>query len=188
MTDNMAIWFRSLLDSWNLESAIFLVKYVVYRSFSPFGFILACGILVRDAIGRSLLARLGIVVLAALVILGRKAHHEYDWLAIAPIVALGAAKGLEEGWVRGLQGRIMSVSAGFGLAIASVVLAAPTWRTPPEWSDLRIAVKEIRSRVPNDAMIVAPEALLFESDRRGARLEFEPNACRTKRGGMGRNA
>ena len=185
-SDNLAIWLASISESWNLRSAEFFIRYLLFRSFTPIGFFLAClgYLFMRRSIDR-IWWIWGGSALAGLVISGGKAHHEYYWLTIAPLMAFGAGKGLAELWVRGFRGRVMSVAAGSSLAIASIASALPTFRTPAEWSGLEIARSEIRRLVPKNAMIVAPEALLFECARRGARLEFSASACRRGAGEWG---
>src|SRR5438309_919819 len=59
--------------------------------------------------------------------------------------------------------------SGFG--VMSALLAASTWRTPPEWGRLVEAAEEVRRLTPRGEMLVAPEALLYQADRRGYRLE-----------------
>ena len=56
---------------------------------------------------------------------------------------------------------------------------ASTWRTPAEWNDLEAAASTVETTVPRDAWIVAPEALLFQADRRGCRMEWTTPAVRT---------
>jgi hypothetical protein len=43
----------------------------------------------------------------------------------------------------------------------------------------------VAATVPHDARLVAPEALLFQADRRGCRLECTPNAVRRAAGEWG---
>jgi len=40
--------------------------------------------------------------------------------------------------------------------------------------------------VPTDAWVVAPEALLFQAERRGCRLELSPRGCRRAAGEWGK--
>jgi hypothetical protein len=63
--------------------------------------------------------------------------------------------------------------------------SASTWRTPPEWSNVTEACTEISKRVPADAPLIAPEAVLYLADRRGFRLEFDPSAAQRAAGEWG---
>ena len=102
------------------------------------------------------------------MILAGKLHHEYYWLALAPPAAIGA----------GLALATLPRAAAIAMALAFLGLSAwqsaSTWRTPPEWASLPAATASIGAHVPPEAMLVAPEALLFAADRPGCRLEFGP--------------
>jgi hypothetical protein len=106
----------------------------------------------------------------ALALLAAKLHHEYYWLAIAPVVAVGVARALVRLAAR--RGKGPAIAFGCALTIISLVQSASTWRTPEDWSSLTTAADAVRAEVPRDAWVVAPEALLYMSDRRGCRLEW----------------
>jgi hypothetical protein len=59
----------------------------------------------------------------------------------------------------------------------SWVQVRSTWRTPPEWNGLEQAAGAVAATVPADAWVVAPEALLFQADRRGCRMEWSATAA-----------
>lgn len=184
--DNLAVWLHSLLDPRDLLRSGFWIRYPSYRSFTPIGFGLACaGWFFWRRTGDRFWRVWGWSAIAALVILGRKAHHEYYWLTIAPIVSAGAGEGLARLWNLGGRGPAMSVVLGLGLASASIWASLPTFRTPAEWSGLEAAGVAIDRWVPKAERLIAPEALLYESDRRGARLEFDPASCRRSAGEWG---
>jgi hypothetical protein len=120
--------------------------------------------------------------LGMLALLAAKLHHEYYWLALAPVMAVGVGKALVGLAGHGVRGKGMAGVMGLGLVTLSVILSASTWRTPAEWSSLDEAAEAVRAVVPRTAWVVAPEALLFASDRRGCRLEFTgPSARRAAR-------
>jgi hypothetical protein len=51
-----------------------------------------------------------------------------------------------------------------------------------EWASLREASRLLRTFNPTEQMVVASEAVLFESDLKGYRLEFDPEAMRRAAG------
>ena len=111
-----------------------------------------------------------------LAILAGKLHHEYYWLAIAPVAAVGVGKGLT---ALADRDSATACAAGLGLVGLSLFQASSTWRTPPEWTSLPEAARVVRSSVPESAWLIAPEALLYASDRKGCRLEStRPSAAR----------
>ena len=68
--------------------------------------------------------------------------------------------------------------AGRGTSSCSAwVQVRSTWRTPDEWNGLEPAARAVASTVPADAWVVAPEALLFQADRRGCRMEWSDAAA-----------
>jgi len=68
--------------------------------------------------------------------------------------------------------------AVFGsLMVLSCVQVRSTWRTPAEWNGLEPAAGAVAATVPTDAWVVAPEALLFQADRRGCRMEWSAAAA-----------
>jgi hypothetical protein len=83
----------------------------------------------------------------------------------------------------------LAVAMGPGLVLLGVLQARSTWRDPPEWVHLVEAAGVVAATVPHDAWLVAPEALLFQADRRGCRLEWTPTAVRRAAGewGVGRD-
>jgi hypothetical protein len=83
------------------------------------------------------------------------------------------------------RGPALAVGAGGALIGLALVQVQDTWRTPPEWASLAEAAAAVRAAVPEGAWVVAPEALLYASDRRGCRLEFTPRAARRAAGEWG---
>ena len=179
--DNGAIWLRVLYPSAliRIETLRDLARFLLVRAFTPFGFALAIWGL-RD--GDRLWRIWGISALVALAFLAGKLHHEYYWLALAPLAALGVGRSLA--W---LSARRPVLAAGAGLTLVGLAMfqVNATWRTPPEWSSLVEAATAVRAQVPPGAWVVAPEALLYAADRRGCRLEFAPAAARRAAGEWG---
>ena len=56
---------------------------------------------------------------------------------------------------------------------------------PDEWEGLVAASRAVAMETPADAWVVAPEALLFQADRRGCRLEWTPSSVRRAAGEWG---
>ncbi|WP_435010044.1 ArnT family glycosyltransferase [Tundrisphaera lichenicola] len=181
-SDNAAIWFRSLsLWSW-LRPATWsnIGRNLAIRSFTPIGFVLAgVGLWGRPRVDR-LWIGWGIGCGLAILGLASKWHHAYYWMVLAPLAAVGVARGMIG--VGRSETRIVLGSFFLGCcAIHSVT----TWLTPGEWAGLDVATREIRELVPPDAPLIAPEAVLYLADRRGFRLEFDPPAVRRAAGELG---
>ncbi|MEO6810134.1 MAG: glycosyltransferase family 39 protein [Isosphaeraceae bacterium] len=170
--ENAAIWWRVLVPSalFNMGMWINLARSLTVRAFTPMGGLLAARGFVATAPDR-LWRVWGLSAALALLVLAGKLHHEYYWLALAPLAALGMAKGLVDLARRGLWGRSLAVAAALGFVVLAAVLSASTYRTPPEWVALPEAARVIDRLVPADALVIAPEALLYAADRRGCRLE-----------------
>ncbi len=177
--DNGAIWLRALLPTAWLEGRTWalVARSLLVKAFTPLGAALAAwGLVVgRDRWVRAyaLAMALGLGALAA------KLHHEYYWLSLAPPLAIAAGRA----WAS--CGRAGAVAVGLAFASLAAAQSVSTWRTPREWVDLPAAAEVVRSRVPSDALLVAPEALLFEADRRGCRLEFTSSASKRAAGEWG---
>jgi 4-amino-4-deoxy-L-arabinose transferase-like glycosyltransferase len=181
--DNGAIWVRILIPSalFRPETALNVTRFLL-RSFTPIGLVLALVGLIPPRTGDRLWSVWGASSLAALAVLAGKLHHEYYWLMLAPVVAVGVGKGLERLIERR---RILGSLAGLGLLVLSMIQSWSTWQTPLEWATLSEAARVVEANVPRDAWVVAPEALLFASDRRGCRMEYTPSAARRAAGEWG---
>jgi len=117
-----------------------------------------------------------------LAILAQKLHHEYYFLILAPVAAAGIGYALN----RLADVSRVSAFAIFGVLIVLCVLQArSTWRMPEEWEGLVAASRAVAMETPVDAWIVAPEAMLFQADRRGCRLEWTPSSVRRAAGEWG---
>jgi hypothetical protein len=176
-----AIWLRVLVPSafFRADTLRDALRLLTVRAFTPLGLLLAAAGLYRaDRLWRIWAA----AAAGMLVLLAGKAHHEYYWLALAPLAAVGVARSLA------LLARWQPVAgAGVGLALVGLALyqARTTWRTPAEWASLPEAARAVRALVPPEALVVAPEALLYSADRRGCRLEPPGPAARRAAGEWG---
>jgi hypothetical protein len=206
--DNRAIWLGLLGPSALLrpETWELLGRFLFVRAFTPLGAVLAVwgwfccagrGPVPRpgspggagscqdgsiaDA-GR--LWRLWMVAAATtLAFLAQKLHHEYYFLILAPGVAAGVGSALDRLVASGQ--RCLAAAMGIALVLLGALQARSTWRIPPEWADLEAAAGVVATTVPPDTWVVAPEALLFQADRRGCRLEWTPSAVRRAAGEWG---
>ncbi len=184
--DNGGIWLGLLWPrAWlKMETYRNVVRFLGIRAFTPIGPPLALlGFLKWPKEGDRFWRVWGVSALAGLAVLAAKLHHEYYWLAVAPVVAVGLARVLTELIRGGSKGKAALLGLGFfGL---TVFFSISTWKTPTEWLTLREASAEVREIVPVDDWVVAPEALLFEADRRGCRLELSGEAARRAAGEWG---
>jgi hypothetical protein len=117
----------------------------------------------------------GISGLFAMALLAEKLHHEYYWLMLAPVAAVGVGRALD---------RLVGIHRALALATAAAFVllcwgqVRSTWRSPSEWNELVQAGRVLASTVPGDSWIAAPEALLFQADRRGCRMEWTSSGAR----------
>jgi hypothetical protein len=176
--DNAVLWLRVLIPTAlpRIETLRLAARFLLVRAFTPMGLALA----LWGLGGAGRFWRIWTVAAAAaLAILAGKLHHEYYFLALAPVAALGVGRALERMYrTRAALGAV----AGIALAGLCGLEARTTWRTPPEWAGLGEAAIAVRAVVPPDALVVAPEALLYAADRRGCRLELTPAAARRAAG------
>ncbi|HEV3122554.1 MAG TPA: glycosyltransferase family 39 protein [Isosphaeraceae bacterium] len=189
--ETLATWLEALRPSAWLKGATYVLaaRFLTVRAFTPLGFALA-------AIGFFRMPRIdrlwwiwGASALSALAVLVGKLHHEYYWLALAPLAAAGAGRAfvmLAE--APGRWGLPMAGTALIGLVACAGWQSASTWRNPPEWAHLSAAAAEVQRCVPKGDLVIAPEALLYYADRRGFRLELDPNAARRAAREWGPNA
>ncbi len=177
--DNRAIWLgllgpSALLDR---ETVKFVGWCLLVRAFTPLGAGLALvGLALRHAGNGNrdgLWLVWGIAALVGMAMLGEKLHHEYYWLLIAPVAAVGIGRSLA--WLAEKH-RGFSVGVAILLVSLSWLQVRSTWRTPAEWDGLEQAAQIVAKTVPAQAWLVAPEALLFQADRRGCRMEWSASA------------
>ncbi len=204
--DNRAIWLGllgfSALSS--RETWEWVFRFLLIRAFTPMGAIMALVGLCRSVGGGSVprdrspdaagsnkdsdgvIDRFwwiwGLAASAALAILARKLHHEYYFLVLAPVAAAGIGHAMDR--LAAVNRATAFVTFGV-LIMVSLVQARSTWRMPDEWEGLVAASRAVATETPADAWVVAPEALLFQADRRGCRLEWTPSSARRAAGEWG---
>jgi 4-amino-4-deoxy-L-arabinose transferase-like glycosyltransferase len=178
--DNRSIWLGLVGPSSLLkpETLKFVGWFLFVRAFTPLGAGMALfGLAYRGtshANRDALWLAWGISALAAMAILAEKLHHEYYWLLVAPIAAVGIGRCLA--WLARFH-RGVAVAVAGSLLVLSCAQVRSTWRTPAEWNGLEQAAGAVAATVPADAWVVAPEALLFQADRRGCRMEWSAAAA-----------
>lgn len=183
--DNGTIWIAlvagsasALLDrgTWAL-----VLRFVAVRAFTPIGAAMAAAGLIaaRDA---GAWRAWGLAAGITLAMLAPKLHHEYYFLLLAPAAAAGCGLALD----RLALGRQRVMVAGvLALVAMGLIQARSTWRTPDEWAGLDAASRTVAQATGGEDWVVAPEALLFASDRRGCRLEWTEPAARRAAGEWG---
>jgi Dolichyl-phosphate-mannose-protein mannosyltransferase len=179
--DNSAIWARVLIPSalLQVETLRDVVRFLGVRAFTPIGLALALwGLRGGDRFWKVW----GAAALSALVFLAGKLHHEYYWLAMGPMAAVGIGRALA---ILSERRPVWAALAGPAMAVLALFQVRDTWQTPPRWAALPEAARAIRAKVPPGAWVVAPEALLYAADRRGCRLELAPEAVRRAAGEWG---
>jgi 4-amino-4-deoxy-L-arabinose transferase-like glycosyltransferase len=174
--ENRAIWLavQGLGALGRTETLWNLWRFLLVRAFTPLGLLLASwGLCLKQKqsappdIWRAWAA----AALLTMALLAEKLHHEYYWLCLAPAVAAGIGRA----WDRvASRHRALSWALAIVLAGSSCLLVRSTWQVPREWRDLETAAAKIQAIVSQGDWLVAPEALLFQADRRGCRLEYTP--------------
>jgi hypothetical protein len=178
--DNRAIWMGLIAPAALLQTGTWTMalRFLAIRAFTPIGAVLAI-VGLWGGRGSGPWRAWGLMALATLAMLATKLHHEYYLLILAPAAAAGVGLALD----RLAAGRRWAAAmAAACLLIMAGVQARSTWRTPPEWAGLEAASRAVAQSTPADAWVVAPEALLFQSDRRGCRLEWTASAARRAAG------
>jgi hypothetical protein len=173
--DNAAIWSRSLgLSGWlNAGLYVEITRFLCVRGFTPLGFALAAWGLTRPNLNRLWLVW-GAAAVVALGLIPGKVHHEYYWLALAPVVAVGVGRGIADVRSWTFAGSRLALGALLLLGVCSILQARSTWQTPREWRRLPLVPRMMAmGKVSTWDLVVAPEAVLYEADRRGCRLEAD---------------
>jgi hypothetical protein len=179
-SDNQRIWLGVLGPAALARTGtwIFVFRFLFLRGFTPLGAVLAMwGLVVRSRAGiagcRVWWAWAGAAMITLAALAG-KLHHEYYFLILAPVAAAGVGYALDRLAALSRRGCIATSGA---LLVLCVSQARSTWRTPDEWRNLVVAARAVSAAVPPGTWIVAPEALLFQADRRGCRLEWAARAA-----------
>jgi hypothetical protein len=170
--DNAANWLNRLAPTafFEPDRYRFVFKDLVYRAFTPVG---SLALLVgfwkcrrEDRLWRVW----GLASLGMMILLFGKLHHDYYWLMVA-----APASGMIGAVVKRIGNRSHFVSVGVLMFIIglSIWQTRNTWRTPEDWRDATTFAALIDAKVPRDALVIAPEALLYLGKRRGCRLEYD---------------
>jgi hypothetical protein len=173
--DNRSIWMGLVGISGMMQAETLKVASwsLFVRAFTPVGAALAIlGFCIRrdpDSRREWFWPVWGLSALIALALMGAKLHHEYYWLLLAPPAAAGIGLALDRLCA---HGGLSAPATTAALVLLCVVLARSTWRTPPEWTGIDLAGRVVAATVPRDCWIAAPEALLYQADRRGCRMEW----------------
>ena len=181
--DNGAIWLGTLapLALLRAETWRHVGRALAYRAFTPVGTLLgpfAC--LGNDRLWRAW----GLSGLATLAVLAAKLHHEYYWLLLAPLAAAGVGRAV----VRiGAFHRPAAVAVALAFLGLAGWLGRSTYSTPAEWAGVVEAASVVRELVPRGEWVVGPEALLFQADRRGCRLELSSASAARASGEWGKS-
>lgn len=189
--ENLSIWSSAIgpAGTFAPETLKSIAKSLAWRSFTPLGIPLALAGFIglfrgaRTPQSRFWPAWAGASV-AVLLAAGQKLHHEYYWLILAPPLAAGIGLAFA-GWSGNARRNAFAVAGAGLLAVTGVVQARSTFQTPREWSELAHAVQALRDETDPGEHVAAPEALLYASDRRGARLELEPASAARAAGEWG---
>ncbi len=186
--DNRSIWLGLLGPSALFQPATIKVVgwSLLVRAFTPLGAALALAGVFRWRGGKAgndwLWWVWGGSTLAAMALLAGKLHHEYYWLPLAPVAAVGVARSIEK---LARKGHALAGLVAAALLILCFVQARSTWRTPDEWQALGPAAQAVSTIVPPEAWVAASEALLFHADRRGCRMEWTGAAATRAAGEWG---
>ena len=171
-------------------------RFLLVRAFTPLGLLLAAwgsgcereGLRDRPHAG-SILAALGALRLLVMALLAEKLHHEYYWLILAPVVAVGMGRA----WTRLAARRPLAAwASAWRICCLGVCLARSTWQTPGSGENLDGRGPDPPdSWLPADDWLVAPEPLLYRPTGAAAGWS-SPRAprCgrpRSGRGGPGRS-
>jgi hypothetical protein len=182
--ENRSIWM-AIVGSGALlraETWAHIGRFLLVRGFTPLGILLGtwgisqkrAGVSRPGANGFDPWRLWGFSALFVMAVLAEKLHHEYYWLILAPVLAVGMGRA----WAR-LAAWRPHAAWGVGLAhlLMCGLLARSTFQTPREWENLTAAARTTGLWVARDDMLVAPEPLLYLADRRGYRLEYTRSAA-----------
>lgn len=183
--DGFAFWLNapgplSLLDQDKLRAVI---ENFAFKAWSPIWLIFLTTL---PALWRvSPKARRWAFALAVwFLIVGGKAHHGYYWLVPTPFLALLGGQWMAHSGQGSVLGpAIVAVGkqlVGVGMVTMSVLMAADTFDTPPEWIPLTRDLHEIRAWIDTTPgkTFIGHEAAVFAVDRPGFRWEWSAAAQR----------
>lgn len=178
--DNRAIWLHMVgpLALFKQDTLIWVARFLLVRAFTPVGAALAiAGFWKWRNDSDRLFPLWAISTLFVMAALAGKLHHEYYWLFLAPPVAFAIGTALDR-----ITRRSYRLAALAGLAVICLIQVRSTWRMPAEWTDLKPAARAVAAVVSPEKWVASPEALLYEADRRGCRMEWTAQASRRAAG------
>ena len=172
--ENGRIWAQVMIP-WALlqrNTYVPIVRFLVVRAFVPIALPLALMGLAGWKPEERLWRFWGFSAVAVLAALAAKLHHEYYFLILAPLVAVGMVNAFA--WIasQGAEARLAVAPLVLGFMIGCHLCSASTWVTPREWTGIVEAGRVVAERVDKNSQFVAPEALIYYSDRKGCRLEY----------------
>ncbi len=182
--DNAKFW----LGSFSPENWLRFSTYenfgrgLVVRSFTPIGFVLAAWGLVASGKLDRLWIGWGAGCALSILGLASKWHHAYYWMVVAPLAAVGVARGLVA--AEKVRGPLALMLGSFFLLLCWLQ-SASTWRTPVEWANLVEAAGAVDALTSEDEPVIAPEAVLHYSGTAGLPTRIRSGrhpACRRRMG------
>jgi len=180
--DSQAVWLglRGPAAIFKQETLVWVSWFLLVRAFTPTGAALTLFGLwyARDEHDR-LFQVWGISALFVMAVLAEKLHHEYYWLLVAPVAAFGIGIAIDR---LATRSRRVAALGGLALLLLCAIQARSTWRMPADWVGLQSAAGIVATIVPPEDWIASPEALLYEADRRGCRMEWTAAAARRAAG------
>src|SRR5205085_321433 len=120
--DNGGIWLAALVPTALLrpETYAHVGRFLLVRAFTPIGPVLALvGFIAFRSEDDRLWRVWGLSVLGAMALVAAKLHHEYYWLSLAPVMAVGVARAVVGLAGLGLVGKLSAGLAAGGLAALS---------------------------------------------------------------------
>ena len=115
-----------------------------------------------------------------MALLAAKLHHEYYWLPLAPVAAVGVARALDG--CSAERGACAARCCGSVLVVLCAFQTAPPGGRLPSGATSRRPPSRVGRSCRGETLVAASEALLFQADRRGCRMEWTSDAARRAAG------
>lgn len=169
------IWRSALFSTalWSGNRLSNLIRFVTIRCFTPLGSVMGVlGWFTRPAVD-PFWATWAIGLAGMFLVVSGKIHHEYYWMAAAPLLAIGLSRSLVAYARQGKWFWFGTFSLTY--VVASLALSLSTFQTPREWQGIERLGRIVRDE-PDTGRIVAQEAVIYYCDTTGYRLEFDTDA------------